>query len=114
MIFRLVFLLVSAALGDATAISHGQRLQQRSRAAAASGKAIVVQPETLPEQGYVGEGVRHMDGKSITSDWGKEYAKHATEPAPQRSSASLVGGGRAAARAVLLAAGTLLCVAAGH
>mmetsp|Transcript_61170 Transcript_61170/g.171119 ORF Transcript_61170/g.171119 Transcript_61170/m.171119 type:complete len:146 (-) Transcript_61170:99-536(-) len=33
----------------------------------------MAQPEKLPEQGYVGEGVKHEDGKTITSDWRQEY-----------------------------------------
>jgi len=45
-------------------------------------KVLATDPHTpkLPEQGYEGKGVRHMNMKSITSDWGSEYGPTTQKP----------------------------------
>jgi len=64
-----------------------QSSKGRRTVRAASSATLAADPNVpkLPEQGYAGTAVRHMNMKSITSDWGSEYGPTTQKPLWQSS-----------------------------
>eukprot|EP00929_Paragymnodinium_shiwhaense_P039547 TRINITY_DN2075_c0_g1_i3.p2 TRINITY_DN2075_c0_g1~~TRINITY_DN2075_c0_g1_i3.p2 ORF type:complete len:166 (-),score=58.36 TRINITY_DN2075_c0_g1_i3:121-618(-) len=52
--------------------SYAQHIHLISAANETAGNGTEEKPSGLPEQGYHGDNVEHMDRKTYTGDWGKE------------------------------------------